>query len=450
MDSGGIDGICRVGWGWAAVAVVALMYASLIPFDLSLASVTGATGWTLPRLGIPMPGAEDLLTNIVVYLPLGFLIVLLRRDCRRTALARIALAVAVGALVSVTVELLQVVIASRVASWFDVGLNVFGVACGASLAALLAGPLGAVIRRLGRTLAGRPFSLVASVVTLGLLFFNLAPFDFVTDTAGLWESFSKSRWDVSVMGPSSATAAPFAAFMNRVHGAAWYAILGYALVLSARELGRGKREAPVLALTQGAALIGAIAVLQLFMLSHPFDMGRILLSGFGIIAGVWTAVFVVDVAGERAWRDGRGLAVPTPILMAACLFEIAALWLSPLDAVLLASGPDPSRITWLPFYLIWQEPMINAACAVGSALAVYGVLALTVGTLLRRGGIRQPWLMTACVAVCVAFVQIGVESATVTSSVDATGSILALAATVFVARAHAMTPLPALQRVRGV
>jgi VanZ family protein len=124
-----------------------IAYASLQPFR----------GWWLPpeeiRLFLTAPWPryitlEDVLVNIVAYVPLGFL--LARAHMRRLGSGRaVFIAAALAGLSSVAMETVQMFMPSRIASNVDVLTNALGGLIGA-LAAPLFAPTRGLGRRLGR------------------------------------------------------------------------------------------------------------------------------------------------------------------------------------------------------------------------------------------------------------------------------------------------------------
>jgi len=119
---------------WLYVGLV--VYASLYPF----------TGWRLPGAG-PLDflwlgwwrwwTTFDLVSNLLGYLPLGFLLfVALVRGGRRAGVAA-AIAISLGALLSLAMEVLQNYLPQRVASNVDLVLNVLGTALGVAIGAAL-------------------------------------------------------------------------------------------------------------------------------------------------------------------------------------------------------------------------------------------------------------------------------------------------------------------------
>ncbi len=122
-------------WTLALLFVVLVLYASLYPFE----------GWRLPGaspwgfLWAPRPRywiTFDLVSNLLGYVPLGFLLALamMRAGWSRWAWP---LAVLLPTLLSLAVEALQSFLPMRVPSNVDLALNAAGAVLGASLATLL-------------------------------------------------------------------------------------------------------------------------------------------------------------------------------------------------------------------------------------------------------------------------------------------------------------------------
>jgi VanZ family protein len=130
-------------WPLAGAYTLLIVYASLYPF----------TGWRdqeIPFWEFLLAGwpkywtAFDLVSNVVGYVPLGFLLALsfirrgqVRYFASHPNLASIAVAVVAGAALSMCMESIQNYLPSRVASNVDFGLNVAGTLVGAVLATVL-------------------------------------------------------------------------------------------------------------------------------------------------------------------------------------------------------------------------------------------------------------------------------------------------------------------------
>ncbi|MGZ5274633.1 MAG: VanZ family protein [Caldimonas sp.] len=121
-----------LSWLYAALIV----YASLYPF----------AGWRVPGacpldfllLGWPRWWTSfDLVSNLLGYLPLGFLLFVALVRGGRPAGRSAWLALALGTLLSFTMELLQNYLPKRVSSNVDLGLNAAGTALGIAIGLLL-------------------------------------------------------------------------------------------------------------------------------------------------------------------------------------------------------------------------------------------------------------------------------------------------------------------------
>ncbi len=129
---------------------LALLYAGLIAY----ASLFPFTGWRdqglspLAYLRAPWPQywtRFDLGSNLVGYMPLGFLLALGLMRMRRGGWLAVGLASVLAAALSLVMEALQTYLPQRVASNVDLGLNAAGAALGAVLAFVLE-RLGAIDR----------------------------------------------------------------------------------------------------------------------------------------------------------------------------------------------------------------------------------------------------------------------------------------------------------------
>jgi VanZ family protein len=121
-----------LSWLYAALIV----YASLYPF----------TGWRVPGaapldyllLGWPRWWTSfDLISNLLGYMPLGFLLFVAGVRGGRSAGVAAMLACVGGTLLSFSMETLQNYLPTRVASNVDLGLNAAGTALGAAIGAVL-------------------------------------------------------------------------------------------------------------------------------------------------------------------------------------------------------------------------------------------------------------------------------------------------------------------------
>ena len=128
-------------WPLSWVAVALIVYATLHPWSGWKWPDGLAFTWVLPKLGFEVP--NDIVANILGYLPLGLIVCLANLRSGRRPLLSAVLAVLAGSALSYALELLQFTIPHRVPSVADWMLNTLGTAWGA-LAAVTIQALGLV------------------------------------------------------------------------------------------------------------------------------------------------------------------------------------------------------------------------------------------------------------------------------------------------------------------
>ncbi len=128
-------------WPLTWVAAALIVYASLFPWSGWRWPESQVFHWLLPKLGFEV--ANDLVANILGYLPFGLIMCIAHLRSGRGPLAAAVLTVLAGSAVSYLVELTQYALPARVPSITDWMLNTLGMAWGA-LAALTLSALGLV------------------------------------------------------------------------------------------------------------------------------------------------------------------------------------------------------------------------------------------------------------------------------------------------------------------
>ncbi|AVP56682.1 VanZ family protein [Pulveribacter suum] len=131
-------------WPLALIYGALIVFASLFPFEGWRGQ--GVSPWVFLTARIPPPYWTwfDVNINVAGYAPLGFLLAL---ACMRSGWPRVAVPLAAlsGALLSLSMEYLQIFLPRRVPSNMDLALNAAGALAGALVAALLE-RLGAIAR----------------------------------------------------------------------------------------------------------------------------------------------------------------------------------------------------------------------------------------------------------------------------------------------------------------
>lgn len=116
---------------WLLIGVIALIaYGSLYPFNFKPDAIDGGFMQAIRQLSWARAGRGDRISNILLYLPLGFCLFLLLH-IRLRRVPALLIATLAGAGLSLAIELAQVYVSVRVPSLTDLSLNALGTAIGA-------------------------------------------------------------------------------------------------------------------------------------------------------------------------------------------------------------------------------------------------------------------------------------------------------------------------------
>lgn len=158
---------------WLLLGVVALIaYGSLYPFNFKRDAIEGGVLEALGQLSWVRAGRSDHVSNILLYIPLGFCLFLWLERGRRHWFTG-GIVVAIGALLSLAIEVAQVFLSLRVPSLTDLSLNALGTLAGA-VAGAVWGSLSGLIQ-LSTVGGNRGDRLAWTVVGLWLAW-RFAPF----------------------------------------------------------------------------------------------------------------------------------------------------------------------------------------------------------------------------------------------------------------------------------
>lgn len=159
---------------WLLLVVLALIvYGSLYPFNFKADAIEGGVLEAFRQLSWARAGRADRISNVLLYLPLGFCLFLWLELRWRRVLSIVA-ATALGTLLSLSIEIAQVYLSTRVPSLTDLTLNALGTLLGAT-AGLAWGSLSRLMHLPGR--AERPLRDPGALLLLGLwLTWRFAPF----------------------------------------------------------------------------------------------------------------------------------------------------------------------------------------------------------------------------------------------------------------------------------
>jgi VanZ family protein len=355
----------RLHWLLLGACVCLVIYGTLYPF----------TGWRTPgnfhRLlsaaALDHVSAADVLANVFLYMPLGFLSALGRR------LRTVPTILLAALLLSFGVEILQAFLPGRVASWLDVATNVFGAGVGAVLAtsaAMTHLPDGGWCRNLAWRLPGDRVAWlgIAALAAWGCA--QLIPFvpsrevsDLKARLQPLWHMLQGAR--------------PVDLWRGAVYAAATAALtITGASVL--RICHRG-----------GAAAVCLLAVLPL----------KVLVAGRPLSPEALAGTCVGVALGVVLWASGRQRALVGAALLIPVYIVAEGLHPGAPDTVLHA-------FNWIPLHAQLTQP-VNGL--VDLADAVWPPLALA--CLCLRLGMRSLWYLLPAVMLllsAVEWIQLGI------------------------------------------
>lgn len=436
-----------LSWGWAIAAIGALIYGSLIPFDIDLTRIQRGNGFGLQQMTLSVGGLEDILTNVLCYIPIGFILATCRARRGATRLGRFFFAAVVGTALSVALEALQTGVTARIASWPDVACNHLGCLIGAFIGVACSDIAVRCIPRPGPRLAARPLAAVVAGLTIGLFLYNLAPFDFVTSTGALHASFLNAQWSMAARHPALFGPSPLASVIEYFTGAAWITLLAYARGWAQLERGRHPTVAFGSAVKHTMILVVVIEFMQLFTRSHVFEFAAIAVGSLGAVLGAWSAAYLATgSSASPVQRQGR-CTMPTIVLVLLAAFQIAALLIPSIDFwTWSASNVTYASIHWMPFRTLWLSPMPDAACEITGMLLTYGTLTVTLGMILRRLRVSPPWILAGAGAISVSLLVESLNAVTISQVPDLTAPVLAAVASILAARTYlALRPILAPQ-----
>jgi len=268
------------------------VYGSLVPFHLRRLPFDEA-----PRLfgtvlaqPIAVQSRSDWIANILLFLPLGFLLMGMG-CCDRPRLGGIFLlpVIVVCVVLSTLIEFTQLYFPPRVSSINDIAAESLGGALGALFWLVGGQQLTIAARRIWTVFGSRGTAGVLLLCYLAVLAAIMAlPFDFTISPAELWHKYKEGR--VHLTPFASAGVGAFELANNYFWNAAYFAPLGVLLGHLSGLVWRSSRSWP-LVLGLGLLAAGAIEFMQLFVVSRFCDLTDVLTGGPAVLAG-WAIVLV--------------------------------------------------------------------------------------------------------------------------------------------------------------
>ncbi len=426
---------------WPLVITALIIYGSCIPFQIDLSAYQPSNAWGLFSISLRRFDLNDLVTNIAVYIPFGFLWMRRWFAQHRLNLSDVFIVGFAGVVLSVMVESLQAGMALRYASWCDVVFNGFGSMAGAALWLTLQILYYNNRQSIRKQWATQPFNVAVFVMTLGIFCYELIPFDFLTSSTALHSAFHRAQWLPLITGNLLAPTSLTAGLAERLTGAAWFALLGYLLAMSHRKNKRAPFTATGYAIFHGIILVSVIEGMQLFTRSHVFELEAILFRSLAVVCGAWVAVNMVNVGdddGKRKIFDSTSHRTKTVyFFVALAVFQMLILIASaaPMNQW---STLSLSRGTfhWIPFETLWHESFHFAVANMLAVVMTYATLSVTLLMIIPRFN-RDPsvWIIGAFIFSVAFFVEIA-QWLTGCGTPDITTPLIALASSIAASRAY--------------
>jgi glycopeptide antibiotics resistance protein len=283
-------------WTRSTYALAALLYAafvvygSLVPLNFHAVAPEEAFRHFQSVVFGPLLIASrgDVATNVLLFVPLGYLLVAALRTDRSSWFGHVAavLVVAVfGAASSATIEFSQIFF-PRTVALSDILAESTGGAAGAFLW-LVAGPTVTGWLRAFAAERERPALLQQLLLAYCVVFVfcQLLPFDL---TVGLSELAQKYRQGSIIIRPFGFTHASWiSASWDYFSDVVLNAPIGAAATLVWTE--PGSRRRPLRAFVIAVTTVGAIELGQLFVLSRFADVTDVITGSFGAAIGIWAA-----------------------------------------------------------------------------------------------------------------------------------------------------------------
>jgi VanZ family protein len=373
-------------YGWLALGFLAFaVYGSLVPLDFRLLAIGDASAryvaaWQVP---IRIESRSDWLSNILLFIPLGFLLagwLAVDRPRRAVALAVLAIPVA-SAVLSGAIEFAQLYFPSRTVSSRDVAAETIGGMIGGALW-LAAGPwLTGLARARAKEVGGRAAWLLP-VYSLALVLDHAIPLD-ITISPG--ELYHKYKAGMIQLIPFAAGVSGLAeSSIRAADEAAGFLVVG---LLLARSVGRRDWNTRSV-LVRGLGIAGSVEFLQLLVASRRFDATDVALGALAVLGGWAAGRATLGAAGPGTVGRARFLCLVGWLGLAAVSswapfdFETdVRSWLS-----------KSSAMTLLPFSDYYRVSVWNAASQIFRKATLYFAFGMIHGrgrweTLLTASGL---------------------------------------------------------------
>ncbi|SIN67694.1 VanZ like family protein [Singulisphaera sp. GP187] len=283
------------------------IYGSLVPLQFRAVPLDQA--WErfrqIPYLQLSIESRSDWVANILLFVPLGFLLAGVHRvdrpGGRYRDLAAAAWIVPGCALLSIAIEFTQIWFPPRTVSQNDVAAEVIGAMAGVGIWSL-AGRRATMIAReyLGTSSSGRKLDLILKIYLVGLLIYSVLPLDLTLSPADLWRKYRDGKMLLFTIGGTNPLQSAYVILATT----ATFVPVGL-LVASLFTPLPTRFGNLVRSLTIGAALAALIEIAQILVYSRVSNGADLLWGALGVSLGVacMRPETTPNAARQRTWPD---------------------------------------------------------------------------------------------------------------------------------------------------
>ncbi len=275
-----------------------IVYGTMLPFQFSANIAHAEVG--LRRIWEqrwPTASRADLVSNVLLFMPWGFLLATWRLERGMSFIGTTVLALLSGALLSGSVECAQLFTPSRTTSLLDLATNTAGSTLGALIGWPFARRVWPRIVGRGRQLAiQRPLTACALAAAAGMMITALSPFDINVQMAELKTAIKNARlvpFGPTLEGEGAAPPKPWSWASDLLN----WTLAGGLFALAAQEQGRRGGHAILCPVIAAGGLCLATEFIQIAIPSRQIDMTTVLMAVLGSTIG---AVSVVRSGARHA------------------------------------------------------------------------------------------------------------------------------------------------------
>jgi VanZ family protein len=358
-----------------------ILYGSFIPFSVTTDPDVVRHNLSVVQLFPFQDGKRnfsipDVSSNVVLFVPLGFLLVGSGLKCSPPGARTLSImaSVALAAAFSTIIEIGQLFSPGRTGSLLDVEANTTGAVVGAAAARLFFQPAqGRLARRATGVLGQEPALLPLGLLAVALAADSFYPFAVTLDVSTAWHNFTNAQW------------VPLESFRRRFWGdivrenAVNFALLA-ALARHAAERLCPRGASAGSAWVATLLFAGSLEAGKLLFQGRYPNVDNVILAAVGTLAGVTLIQWIV--------RWGPVRRHPGVALLALAIALLGYGELTPFDFALAPSAiaAKTVRIEWLPLASYYGADPQSALFDLWNKLLLSGFLGFAVGSVTGRGG----------------------------------------------------------------